>query len=593
MNLPATLRKPALATLAVVLGAAFLPAQAVAADEAQWVPGRLLVQPRAGLPEAEFEKIVKQHGGKQIGKIEGINVRVIQLPPQASEKAVEALLKRNKHLKFAERDMVIKPAGTANDKYFANAWHLAKTAVPTAWDVSTGANMVIAILDTGIDGAHPDLAGKLVPGWNFYNNNADTADVNGHGTAVGGAAVALTNNSIGVAAVARDAMLMPVRIADANAWATWSTVAQGLTWAADKGADVANISYNGVSGSSSVQTAAQYMKNKGGLVVVAAGNNSVQESIAPSSTMITVSATDSTDTKTSWSSYGSFVDVAAPGVNIYSTMKGGGYGLFQGTSLASPIAAGVVALIKAANPALSPSDVEKVLFSTAADLGAAGFDSYYGNGRVDAHAAVKAASSATTQDTTAPGVSFSSPTTGSTVKGLASVNVNASDNVGVSKVELRANGVLVASDISSPYAFSWDSGTVADGSVTLSARAYDAAGNYSTSSVAVTVANAVDANTGITEAKTADTVAPVAVITSPKDGAQVSGNVTVSAAATDNVSVSRITLFIDGKAVAAANAASLSYRWNARKEASGTHVLRVDAVDTAGNVGSRTMQVVK
>lgn len=128
MKSSASLRKPVLATLAVALGAAVLPAQSFAAGEAQWVPGRLLVQPRAGLPEAEFDKILKKQGGKQIGKIEGINVRVVQLPPQASEKAVEALLKRNKHLKNVERDMLV-PHDSTNDPYYGNAWHLPRLAL--------------------------------------------------------------------------------------------------------------------------------------------------------------------------------------------------------------------------------------------------------------------------------------------------------------------------------------------------------------------------------------------------------------------------------------------------------------------------------
>src|SRR5574337_724162 len=474
----------ALRLISLLIGGAFASGAALAATPVseQWAPGRLLVQPKPGLPDSELEKDLLPHGGKSLGKIDGINVHVVQIPA-GSEKAVAALLAKNPHFKFVERDMLVQPAATANDPYFASEWHLSKIGVPTAWDSSTGSGQVIAILDTGIDATHPDLAGKLVSGWNFYDNNADTSDVNGHGTGVAGTAVTLTNNSAGVAGVAPGAMLMPVRIADPNAYAYWSTVAQGLTWAADNGADVANISYVGVSGSSTVQNAAQYMKNKGGLVVVCAGNNGIDEGIAPSSTMISVAATDSNDVKASWSSYGNCVDVAAPGVGIYSTTRGGGYGSWNGTSLASPIVAGTVALIKTANPALAPADVEKVLFSTAVDLGTAGFDSYYGNGRVNAAAAVQAALTTTAKDAIAPTVSFASPASGATVKGVASISVNASDNVGVTKVELRANGNLVASDITSPFGFSWDSTTVADGAATLTAYAYDAAGNYSSANL--------------------------------------------------------------------------------------------------------------
>ena len=244
MKSPASLRKPVLASLVVALGAALVPAQAVAADEAQWVPGRLLVQPRAGLSEAEFDKIIKKQGGKQVGKIEGINVRVIQLPPQASEKAVEALLKNNKHLKFAERDMIV-PHDSTNDPYYSKAWHIPKIGAPTAWQTTAGSGVTIAILDSGVDGAHPDLAGKLLPGWNFYDGNSNTADVNGHGTKVAGTAAAASNNALGVASIAGGAMILPGRVADSTGYATFSKMAAAVTWAADNGARVANLSFSG------------------------------------------------------------------------------------------------------------------------------------------------------------------------------------------------------------------------------------------------------------------------------------------------------------------------------------------------------------
>lgn len=580
---PRQATRPRLALLPLLVGCAFTAVSvcAAAADAEQWVPGRILVQPKPGLPDGEFEKILKPHGGKSIGKIEGIGVHIVQLPANASEKAVAAILAKNPHFKFAELDPIVKPAGTVNDQYFASEWHISKTGASTAWDSSTGSGQVIAILDTGIDASHPDLAGKLVTGWNIYDNNADTSDVHGHGTGVAGAAVTVANNTIGVAGMAHGAMLMPVRVASPTASATGSAVAAGLTWAADHGADVANVSYENIPGNSTIETAAQYMKNKGGLVVVAAGNTSGVLTGAASSSIIVVSATDSTDVKTSWSSYGSCVDVAAPGKDIYSTTKGGGYAKWWGTSVASPVVAGTVALIRAANPALAPADVERMLFSTTTDLGSAGFDTYYGNGRINAAAAVQAALAATPADTTAPTVSFSSPAGGATVKGIVSIGVNASDNVGVTKVELRANGALVATDISAPYGFSWSSASVADGTATLTARAYDAAGNYTTSTLSVKVANTVDI------------VAPTAAITNPTNSAKVSGTISVLAAATDNVAVAKTTLYIDGVQVATANSANLSYNWNTRKAAAGSHSVRVDAVDSAGNKGSQTIQVSK
>lgn len=591
MKSPASLRKPVLASLVVALGAALLPAQAFAADEAQWVPGRLLMQPRPGLPEAEFDKIVKQHGGKQVGKIEGIDVRVIQLPPQASEKAVAALLKNNKHLKFAERDVLLKPGATANDTYFGSAWHLAKIGAPAAWDISQGANVTVAILDSGVDAAHPDLASKLVPGWNFFDNNSNTSDVYGHGTMVAGAAAATSNNAAGVASVAGGASIMPIRVTDTAGMGYLSHMASGITWAADRGAKVANLSFAGVGGFATVQSAAQYMKNKGGVVVTAAGNYGTVETFAASDSNIVVSATDSNDVKASWSSYGEFVDVAAPGTGIWTTTRGGGYSAVSGTSVASPVTAGVVALMMAANPAIGPADIEKLLFSTALDLGSAGFDTYYGRGRINAQAAVQAAASARASDTAAPTVSITNPAAGSTVSGLITVDVAASDNIGVSRVELLANGKLVASDNSAPFGFSWGTTTVADGSATLTAYAYDAAGNSASRAVQVTVANATSAAPSPTPSE--DSLAPVARISNPGQGALVSGNVSVLANATDNVGVKRLQLYINNKLVSSANGSSLNYRWNTSKIAKGTYTIVLDAFDAAGNKGSQAIQVVR
>ena len=585
MKSPASLRKPVLASLVVALGAALLPAQAVAADEAQWVPGRLLVQPRAGLPEAEFDKIVKQHGGKQVGKIEGINVRVIQLPPQASEKAVEALLKNNKHLKFAERDRLLKPEATANDTYYANAWHLPKIGAPTAWDVSQGQSMTIAILDSGVDATHPDLAPNLVAGWNFYDNNSNTADVYGHGTQVAGAAAAASNNALGVSSVAGMAKIMPIRVTDTSGMGSLSQMASGITWAADRGARVANLSFAAAGGYATVQSAAQYMKNKGGLVVTAAGNSGTEQTFAPSASTIVVSATTSADAKASWSSYGSFVDIAAPGVSIWTTKRGGTYGAISGTSLATPVTAGVVGLMMAANPALGATDIESLLLSTAKDIGTAGFDKLFGNGRVDALAAVAAAKSARVADTSAPSISITNPAGGTTAQGLVAVDVAATDNIGVSRVELRANGVQVGVDSVAPYAFSWDSAAVPDGATTLTAYAHDAAGNSSSRSVNVTVANTKATDPTDPMKATADTVAPKASISNPVSGTKVSGNVSVSASATDDVRVTGLRLYINNKLVSSSKSASLSYRWNTSKIAAGAYTIVLEAVDAAGNKG--------
>jgi subtilisin family serine protease len=546
------------------------------------VPGRLLVGARAGLSDAEFDKIVKPHGGKlrRIGKSD---LFIVDLPAQASEKAVMAMLARHPHLKFAEQDQRVPPAFVPNDPYLGSQWHLGKIGAATAWDHAQGSGVTIAVLDTGVDANHPDLAARLVAGWNFYANSADTSDAYNHGTGVAGAAAAATNNGTGVAGVAGQARIMPIRISDAAGSASYSAMAQGLTHAADQGVRVANISYM-VGGVSSVRSAAQYMKNKGGLVFVSSGNTGAENTATATTSLIPVAATDSNDLRAGWSTYGAYVALAAPGVGIYTTTRGGGYVAESGTSFSSPVAAGVAAAVMSANPTLSSSQIESILFATAVDLGVAGRDPYYGHGRLNLDAAVKAALATPAADTLAPSVSVTAPAAGSTVSGLVAVDVSALDNIGVARVELRVNGATVASDLVGPFGFSWDSTRVANGAATLAALAYDAAGNVATSpSVTVSVANAV----------VADTTPPTVSIASPLGGAVLSGTVAVISNAADNNGTAGLVqaLSIDGKQVATAQGGKLSYNWNTRKASAGSHTLSVTATDAAGNRSSSTLTV--
>ena len=565
---------------ALALGLAALGhVQAAAPDE--WVKGRVLLLPRAGLSDIELDKIVKVHGGnsRRIGKSD---LHIVDLPGNASETAVHALLAHHPQLKFAELDRRVAPALVSNDPYLGSEWHLAKINAGAAWDVSQGAGVTIAILDTGVLPGHPDLV--QVPGWNFVDNNNNTADVQGHGTSVAGAAAAITNNGAGVAGVAGNAKIMPIRVADATGSAYYSTIASGVTYAADNGARVANASFSGVYASSSIQSAGNYLKSKGGLLVVAAGNSGTNDGSPATSSMIPVSATEGGDLLTSWSSYGSYVALAAPGAGIWTTSSNGSYASVSGTSFSSPITAGVVALMMSAKPTLSSGQVESLLYSTALDLGAAGRDIYFGYGRVDADAAVRAASASVAADTQAPAVAISAPLGSSSVSGLTAVDVGASDNVGVSKVVLRVNGSDVATDTAAPFQFSWDTSKVANGMASLVAVAYDAAGNSKASAVvSVNVANNV----------VADTTPPVVAIVNPTNGSKVSGTVAVGVSASDSAGSAALqqTLYIDGKLVASGTGASLSYNWNTRKVASGIHTLQAVAQDAAGNKTTASIQV--
>jgi len=577
-------------TLKSALAAALLSVASIAAAHAApdkpWKEGQILVKPKAGLPEAEFDKILKRGNARSQGRIDDLPVHVVSVPPQAEEAVARALAK-NPAIEFAELDMAVAPNETVpNDPRYGYQWHLSKIQAPTSWDYSRADNIVVAVLDTGVDGAHPDLASKLLPGWNAVDGGGDTSDVNGHGTAVAGTAAATTDNGDGVAGVAWNAAILPVRITNSSdGYAYWSDIARGLNWAANQGADVANISY-GVSSSSTVASAAQYMRGKGGVVVVAAGNDGVDPGYADNPSLISVSATDSNDAKASWSNYGAFIDVAAPGVSIQTTSRGGSYGSWSGTSFASPVTAGVVAEIMGANPKLSPDEVERILEDSADKIAGTPTHPYYGHGRVNAAQAVALAMDSTrvAVDSQPPTANVFSPVAGSTVSGLVSVAVNAGDNVGVSAVSLYANGVLVGTDGSSPYQFSWDSTQTADGPATLSATAIDAAGNQGVSAdVAITVKNQ----------STADLLAPTVTIGNPADGSKVGISTTVSVSAQDDVGVTRLQLYIDGRLVSTAATGALSYKWNARKASTGAHKIEAAASDASGKTTRKSVTVYK
>ena len=368
-----------------------------APPEKKWASGRILVQPQAGLDINEFNTLLQRHGGRSKKRLAGPNIHIVEVPTHAEE-AVAAALARNPRIEFAERDRLLPPdIVTANDPYYPNAWHLTTINAPEAWDTSFGNNVIVAILDTGVDASHPDLQGQLLSGWNAFDGNADTTDVDGHGTSVAGVVAARSNNAAGVTSIAWQAKIMPVRISRPDGWAYTSTIADGLIWAADHGARIANISYE-VSDSATVSIAADYMRAQGGVVIASAGNGGDQLSLAPNPSIITVSATTSGDTKASWSNYGGVIDIAAPGSSIWSTKMGGSYGTVSGTSFSSPAVAAVAALVMASDPSLDPAGVEDILMNTSEDLGTPGQDDLYGHGRINAAAALSATGGSVTAD---------------------------------------------------------------------------------------------------------------------------------------------------------------------------------------------------
>jgi subtilisin family serine protease len=356
---------------------------------------RLIVKLKPTMRDADFKGRLNARGASQRGEIRGINARVIRAP-KASAALLKGELERDANIEYVEPDFIAQALGTSNDPYFlqGSQWHLSKIQAPTAWDTTTGsASQIVAVIDSGVRASHPDLVGKVLPGYDFVANDNDANDENGHGTGVAGTLSPGSNNQIGVCGVAWSNPILPVRVLDANGSGSYSAIANGIIYAANRGAKVINLSLGGTSSSRALQDAVTYAWNKQCVLVAAAGNNGSNVAFYPAACtyVVAVSATNASDTRPTWSNFGSYVDVSAPGVDILSVYGVDQYAAWNGTSFSSPVASGVVALMAAANSTLTNVQLVDLLIKNSDDIGALGKDVYYGNGRVNANRAVTAA----------------------------------------------------------------------------------------------------------------------------------------------------------------------------------------------------------
>ncbi|WP_236028473.1 S8 family serine peptidase [Paractinoplanes lichenicola] len=335
---------------------------------------------------------------------------VVSVRTATSHDAASALIAEGQRAPGAvsvEADVPVRAAAT--DPLLPVQWDLARVRADGAWPHSTGAGVTVAVIDSGVDAAHPDLAGHVLPGADFLAGTEGTAtDPYGHGTHVAGTIAALTGNGEGIAGMAPDAKILPVRVLDANGNGYMSDVANGIAYAADHGADVINLSVSATSQVGAVTNAVAYARGKGVVVVAAAGNarrtGSPTAYPAADPGVIAVAATDSADAVAGYSNRGDYVDVAAPGSDITSTYPGNRYGRMNGTSMAAPHVAALAALLKGADRGLTPDQVEQIITSSAIDLGPSGRDADFGTGRIDAAAALA------TLPATTPSTPTSEPT---------------------------------------------------------------------------------------------------------------------------------------------------------------------------------------
>ncbi|MBS7632228.1 peptidase S8 [Candidatus Bathyarchaeota archaeon] len=290
-------------------------------------------------------------------------------------------------------DVVAFSTNSLNDPLVPDQWGWLRIHCDMAYDTGFhGSGVIIAVLDTGVDTTHPDLKDNLISGYNFVDKNDDVTDLDGHGTMVAGIIAAAANNSIGIAGVAPEVKIMPLKVLTSKG-GNWIDLDLAIIYAANHGAKIITMSLGGKSSllfDAATQAAINFAYQQGCVLIAAAGNDNSSEPFYPASydKVIAVAAIDQNDTKASFSNYGNYIDISAPGVNILSTMINGTYAYGSGTSFATPFVAGVAALLLSKHPNLTPQEVEETLCQYAEDLGESGWDTFYGWGLVNAYSTI-------------------------------------------------------------------------------------------------------------------------------------------------------------------------------------------------------------
>lgn len=422
---------------------------------------RILVKFRAGTTSAAAQRALATAGASEFRSLPRLGVRVVRVAPDRAQEALETF-RSNRRVEYAERDAVLQPQELLpSDPSFptqfaiaGGAWGWTKTHTTQAWDITRGdASVVVAILDTGLRTAGlDDFGGQVVSGWNVLKNSSDVTTASGvHGTYVAGVVGLTLGNNVGNAGYCPGCRIMPVQVGT-DTGANLSDMANGLTWAADHGARVANMSWAGTSSSATLADAVSYARAKGMVVTAAAGNSNCNCPTYPAATagVIGVAGTTNTDTKQGDSNYGAWVKVAAPESNLTSwpTINGTpGYAPVGGTSLAAPVVAALAGLLFSAKPPLTGAQVEQALEQSAVPMTLVQY------GRVDALATLNYAGFSDPQAPAAPSNS-SAPQVLLETNGVYNTSVlTASPQVG--QILLRGQGTWTGSAPLSLMSVQW------------------------------------------------------------------------------------------------------------------------------------------
>ncbi|WP_440954619.1 S8 family serine peptidase [Methanosarcina sp. Mfa9] len=425
--------------LCILLTGVVLPASALAAGnnrpydifekltikmpgEQEYVPGEILVKFKPGVSEEKIARINAGHGTQAVYASPYAGFKKLKIPKTKNVEEMVETYSRNPNVEYAVPNAIAHAAGAPDDPYYYLQWNfkdgIGGINVEPAWEISTGEGVTVAVLDSGVAYENygpysiaPDLAGtSFTPGYDFINNDAHPNDDNQHGTHVAGTIAQSTNNGYGVAGVAYDCTIMPVKVLDAEGSGTLQQLIDGIYFAADNGAQVISMSLGfspGYYPGPALDNALEYAYDNGITIVAAAGNDGTGTVGYPAAydKCIAVGATKYDGTLAYYSNYGSALDVTAPGGDSTVDQNGDGYGdgilqntfdgdptkfnfwFFQGTSMATPHVSGVAALL-IANGSSTPEEVRTAIEQSAKDKGEPGWDQYYGYGIVDAKAAL-------------------------------------------------------------------------------------------------------------------------------------------------------------------------------------------------------------
>ncbi len=387
-EVPVNTETPTASATAAVERAASLPGE--------YAPDEILARFKKSASAEEASQCLFSAQAKALYAIEGLDIWVAQVPNGAVADAL-AVISSCPQILYAEPNYVVFAADTfPSDPGFGLQYGLTNIRAPQGWDYSTGsASVTIAIVDSGVDLTHPDLAAKITPGYDFVNDDSFPQDdhFQSHGTHVAGIAAASSDNGAGVAGVSWGARIMPLKVLDPIGFGFLSDVADAIVWAANHGAQIINLSLGSVSDSLALQDAVNYASGRGILLIAAAGNSGASPPLYPAryANVVAVGAVDNLNNRLATSNFGTELDLVAPGWMIYSTFRSGGYGYNSGTSMAAPFVSGLAAVLYGIAGNNSAALVRSQMESSALDLGTPGFDVYHGFGLIQMDSALRLA----------------------------------------------------------------------------------------------------------------------------------------------------------------------------------------------------------